>query len=1158
MIRFVKHILLITLVVASWGVFAQQGTNPVGVNFIIVNFQEAPTAATLQVYQAPLKYNKTFALSMQIDDADITLFTHGYPVFQGGMVNGTSYPGFFYSDGCGNMHNFKMGASVFCFTGSAENGPDIHVDNSYGQISWDQMNTIYNQNWGIYNHAVNGDSGTDPTFIDYSIKRAKSYIRRNLYSTTEGGVMTDIFVNPNGQPAYSQPAFDLGYIGALNQRKSFPLGDNGGNVNNSAVDWSQPDDLFRNLAEDVVMVNYIDGLADSSVNGANYWGPVFTHSLTDDYAFPTFVSDFNYIANTYGASGLDNILMTTDEEILDYLIVRDNVTMNYVINGSSMFITYSGEVPDDLRFYSSSIVIESDAVISNIIIDGNDDFTYTGVGETNALINLNWDGKTIIADSVLADSMVTEAVASQSNYNCWIAMDYVITMENGNHKDSLRQILCDIPGVGYDDGFCDCEITLEPADTTIQYGDCVELFGAVGDYSWEWFIEDSLIATTQDIYPCPEDTTVYIHVATNSFGCPAKDSIQVNINFLSFDLGNDTTLCSNNCIDIDGPPDMVEYTWYVADTVFDTVQTITACPLDTTMYTLWVEDENGAIASDSIEIAIIPSPILVFENDTISTCVGVDTETGLTAEGDIVHFIWTFLGNDTITFTPEYTIVDPDTSGMVYVSAEGENGCISMDSVYLWVRPYPELTFESDTIRGCFGIDVAMDLVAEGDIDSLIWTYNGVDTVTYTQDYTIVAPVDSGMVYVAAVGDSICSKADSVYLAILPFPELSISPDTSICKGDSIQLKVSGGIYYRWIAGNDTISNDSVVTVIPDSSTYYIGETAMVDSFCFARDTVIVNISPLPETKILYDTNLVCQYSEVILTASGAEDYLWIPDSVTNDIYSFVINDTTKVWLEGKSVFGCSFTDSVVINMKEGPVVSFSGLFSVYCENDPASELIGTPPDGTFSGPGIVGDNFIPASAGEGVHEIIYTYENDEGCAGMDTVVTTVYGNGGVIDLGPDITLTPDESEDIDAGSGFDSYFWTTGETLQSITVYGDANDPGTYEYAVIGVINGCSTRGSVMITFEDADGVAENTISNLRIFPNPSFGNFRIEFDSYATDFDVKIVDIHGVEIFEESEIACYKNCSFSIDIPKPAAGIYFLKINTAEGVVTAKVVVN
>ncbi len=169
MFKSVKNIIftLLLVVLVTTQVSAQQGTSPVPINWILVTFNSAPSS--LSVVKAPLKYNKDFALSMQVDDGDLSIFSHAFPVFEGGSVNGTTYPGMYYTDGCGNYHNFKMSSSVYLFSNGNLNGPDIHLDNSSGFITWDQMNSMYNNGWGIMNHAVNTDESSDPSFMNYSI-----------------------------------------------------------------------------------------------------------------------------------------------------------------------------------------------------------------------------------------------------------------------------------------------------------------------------------------------------------------------------------------------------------------------------------------------------------------------------------------------------------------------------------------------------------------------------------------------------------------------------------------------------------------------------------------------------------------------------------------------------------------------------------------------------------------------------------------------------------------------------------------------------------------------------------------------------------------------------------------------------------------------------
>lgn len=63
------------------------------------------------------------------------------------------------------------------------------------------------------------------------------------------------------------------------------------------------------------------------------------------------------------------------------------------------------------------------------------------------------------------------------------------------------------------------------------------------------------------------------------------------------------------------------------------------------------------------------------------------------------------------------------------------------------------------------------------------------------------------------------------------------------------------------------------------------------------------------------------------------------------------------------------------------PDAGFSGLNSQYCSSDPSSTLVPVTAGGTFSGPGINGNTFNPATAGNGTHTITYTVSVQQGSA---------------------------------------------------------------------------------------------------------------------------------------------------------------------------------
>lgn len=90
---------------------------------------------------------------------------------------------------------------------------------------------------------------------------------------------------------------------------------------------------------------------------------------------------------------------------------------------------------------------------------------------------------------------------------------------------------------------------------------------------------------------------------------------------------------------------------------------------------------------------------------------------------------------------------------------------------------------------------------------------------------------------------------------------------------------------------------------------------------------------------------------------------------------------------------GCTNTAQTTVSVTGLPLVNFSGLSSSgYCiDNSTPVQLTGFPAGGTFSGPGTSGSTFVPSSAGVGLHSIVYTYSDANGCVNSQTQNVNVF-----------------------------------------------------------------------------------------------------------------------------------------------------------------------
>jgi len=86
----------------------------------------------------------------------------------------------------------------------------------------------------------------------------------------------------------------------------------------------------------------------------------------------------------------------------------------------------------------------------------------------------------------------------------------------------------------------------------------------------------------------------------------------------------------------------------------------------------------------------------------------------------------------------------------------------------------------------------------------------------------------------------------------------------------------------------------------------------------------------------------------------------------------------------------CTDSASNTITVYSYPVVILTMPDTFQCINYPAVTLTGNPAGGTYSGAGVTGNQFNPATAGVGTHQLIYTYANGGICAASDTIIAFV------------------------------------------------------------------------------------------------------------------------------------------------------------------------
>ncbi len=428
-------------------------------------------------------------------------------------------------------------------------------------------------------------------------------------------------------------------------------------------------------------------------------------------------------------------------------------------------------------------------------------------------------------------------------------------------------------------------ITVDPVpvvelgnDTTICEGNSVLLNAAYAGAGYVW----STGATTSSI--SVNNTGLY-KVTLTLGGCTAKDSINVTISPLpTVNLGNDTTICQGNSVQLNATYNGASYLW-------NTGATTSSISVNTSGNYTVTNTLNGCTATDAINVTVNPNPVVNLGNDT-SFCQGNSIVLDATYPGST--YAWS---NGATTAT-----IVVNTSG-AYTVTTMLNGCSATDTKNITVRPLPYVNLGAD--RSVCQM-IQLNAAVAGSSYTYLWNTGA---STNTLDVTT-----TGIYWVTTI-DNGCSASDTINIIITPAPTLDLGPDQFICEYDSVQLiAFYPGASYVWSNGLTTSA-----IVVSKADQYWA--TASMNG-CSVTDTVNVINKKMPIVNA--GNNVILpQNASVQLNATQHNNnaaYLWSPTTglsnpaIPNPVASPLT--ATQYYLTVTSVDGCTAKDTLKIDIQ--------------------------------------------------------------------------------------------------------------------------------------------------------------------------------------------------------------------------------------------------
>jgi gliding motility-associated-like protein len=371
------------------------------------------------------------------------------------------------------------------------------------------------------------------------------------------------------------------------------------------------------------------------------------------------------------------------------------------------------------------------------------------------------------------------------------------------------------------------------------------------------------------------------------------------------------------------------------------------------------------------------------------------------------------------------------------------------------------------------------------------------------------------------------SVPDVIQINDINAPFIDAGLDQEVCEGTDVTLTADNpdGASISW---NNGVIDGTPFTPAVGSQVYTV--TADIAG-CLSSDQVSVTVHPNP-TVIAGNDITICEGESVILTGSGANNYVW--DNGVLDGVSFNTAQTTTYTVIGTTINGCIGQDDATVTVETTGDVSFDADNKEGC----------APLTTTFSNTSnFVGSNctwyLSDGTVLQGCNDVSYTF-NNPGCYNVTLEVETAngcissitYDDYICIDNDPIAMFTPDpfEVSSIDPTINFSNgslgasdYHWNFGDGSTSTTINPNHTYPtdqaGEYEVQLIAYSPaGCTdTARAVIVVIEDLIFYVPNTFTP----DNDDFNEvFKPIFTSGYDPFDYELLIFNrwGEIVFESN----------------------------------------
>jgi len=459
------------------------------------------------------------------------------------------------------------------------------------------------------------------------------------------------------------------------------------------------------------------------------------------------------------------------------------------------------------------------------------------------------------------------------------------------------------------------------SNQSICLNDSAQL-GATGADTFTWSPSTGLSCTNcPNPKASPATTTTYTVTGVDTNGCSNTSTVTVTVKPLpNVNAGSDAAICLGSSVQLQatGAGTSGTYKWVPGTGLScSNCPNPVASPTGTITYVVTGTASNLCTDTDTVTVKVNPLP-------TVSAGANVDI-----CKRDSVQLQGT--GAATYTWAPSVKLscttcpdpwAKPDTTTTYRVIGVDTNGCKDTATVTVNVKPLPVITVSAARNKICENDTV--QLTATGGSPYSWLPNNGLSCQTCANP---VATLQYPTTFLVTGFLNGCGDTASVFVDVIPKPNVSAGPDKEYCMGGSETLNATGAKTYTWSPATGLSCTNCPSPVVNATTTTMYSVTGVDSIGCIATDNVIVTVNPLPAIYAGEDKT-GCEGQPVQLNATGGTSYIWSPAtglSCTSCADPIALIDTTTTYtVNGTDINGCSNSDEVTVNIIRKQSVTYS------------------------------------------------------------------------------------------------------------------------------------------------------------------------------------------------------------------------------------------